>query len=205
MVLRRSSFCVSYSEPHQALDLLLLSSPPPALSAIDKTASYLTAARNHKGSYPGKSRTGGRECPLAPTTHHPPSTNQTTDMHENGSTPASTFGKGRSGLETSSLDCSARDASQVVSSGVSPLLEAEVKGEVGTSEGGSRDHCLDQGDGKQQSTLGSGTDPRRIAQAGYSRLQTNHPEVHAVCAYASIKRAKLGDFPPQSCQRNLGM
>jgi hypothetical protein len=54
IVLRKSSFCVSSSEPLQTLDLLLLSSPPPALSALDTTASYLTAARNHKGSCPGK-------------------------------------------------------------------------------------------------------------------------------------------------------
>jgi hypothetical protein len=98
-------------------------------------------------------------------------------------------------MEASPLDCSARDASQVTSSGLSPFLEAEVKGEVRTSESGSPDHRVNQGDGKQQSTLGSGAHPGRVAQAGYSRVQTNDPEVHASGAYASSKGAKLGDVP----------
>ena len=58
----------------------------------------------------------------------------------------------------------------MASPGVSPLLEAKVKAKVGTSEGVGRDHRVDQGDGKQQSTLGSGADPWRITQAGYSRV-----------------------------------
>jgi hypothetical protein len=64
------------------------------------------------------------------------------------------MGKGRSDLETNPRDCSAGDASQVASPGVSPLLEAQVKAKVDTCEGGGRDHWGDQGDGKQQSTLG---------------------------------------------------
>jgi len=40
------------------------------------------------------------------------------------------------------------------------------------------DRGLDQGDGKQQSTVGSGTDPWRITQAGSSRLQADDSEVH---------------------------
>ncbi len=75
-------------------------------------------------------------------------------MHQEGSHLAGASGKGRSSLEASPLDCSAGDASQVASPGVSPLLEAKVKAKVGTGEGESLDHCLDPGDGKQQSTLG---------------------------------------------------
>jgi len=85
------------------------------------------------------------------------------------------------------------------------FLEAEVKGEVRTSESGSPDHRVNQGDGKQQSTLGSGAHPGRVAQAGYSRVQTNDSEVHASCAYASSKGVKMGDVPAQSCRRNLGL
>src|SRR5258706_13451989 len=67
-------------------------------------------------------------------------------------------------------------------SGCAPLLEAAVKGNVNASEDSSRDHGVDQRDGKEQSTLGSETDPGRIAQVGYSRLHTNHREVHATRA-----------------------
>ncbi len=69
-------------------------------------------------------------------------------------------------MEASPLDCPAGDASQVASSGLSPLLETQVKAKVDASEGGSRDYRVDQGDGEEQSALGSGTDPGRIAQAG---------------------------------------
>ena len=54
--------------------------------------------------------------------------------------------------------------------GCAPLLEAEVKDNVNASEGESLDHRVDQGDGQEQPTLGSGTDPWRITQAGYSRV-----------------------------------
>ena len=46
------------------------------------------------------------------------------------------------------LDCPAGDTSQVASSGLAPLVEAHIKAEVDTSEGGSRNHRVDQGDGK---------------------------------------------------------
>ena len=126
-------------------------------------------------------------------------------MHQEGSHPAGASGKGRSSLEASPLDCSAGDASQVASPGVSPLLEAKVKAKVGTSEGESLDHRVDQGDGKRQSTLGSGADPWRITQAGYSRVQTHNPKVHAVCAPASIKGTELENLSPQSYRRNVGL
>ena len=89
--------------------------------------------------------------------------------------------------------------------GCAPLLEAEVKDNVNASEGESLDHRVDQGDGQEQPTLGSGTDSWRITQAGYSRVQTHDPKVHATCAPASIMGTELENFSPQSCRRNLGL
>src|SRR6266700_3376502 len=54
--------------------------------------------------------------------------------------------------------------------GCAPLLEAEVKDNVNASKGESLDHRVDQGDGQEQPTLGSGTSTGRITQAGYSRV-----------------------------------
>jgi putative transposase len=53
--------------------------------------------------------------------------------------------------------------------------------------------------------LRSRTYSGRIAQAGYSRLQTNHPEVHAAQAHSSIKGTELENLPTQSCGRHLGL
>ena len=58
---------------------------------------------------------------------------------------------------------------------------------------------------KNNRRLPSGTDAGRIAQAGYARVQTNHPEAHATRAPASIKGTVLEDFPPQSYGRNVGL
>ena len=93
----------------------------------------------------------------------------------------------------------------MASPGLSPLLETKVKDNVNTSEGGSRDHRLDQGDGQKQSTLGSGTDSWRITQVGYSCVQTHDPKVYAVCAPTSSKGTELGNLSPQTCERNLGL
>jgi hypothetical protein len=70
-----------------------------------------------------------------------------------------------------------------------------VKAKVDTNEGGSRDYRVDQGDGQEQSALGSGTDSGRITETGYARVQTHDPEVHAARSSASSKRAEVGDLP----------
>jgi hypothetical protein len=118
---------------------------------MDEAPSYLTFAWNGNGSHSRETRTGCRERPLTATTHYPTTTDQTTKLYENGSTPADPAGKGSAGMEASSGYRSAGDASQVASPGLSPLLEAEVKTKVDASEGDGRDHCVDQGDGKAQS------------------------------------------------------
>src|SRR6266853_2389868 len=53
--------------------------------------------------------------------------------------------------------------------------------------------------------LSSGAHPRRVAQAGYSRVQTNHSEIHEARSPPSPRRAEVGDVPAQSCGRNLGL
>jgi hypothetical protein len=58
---------------------------------------------------------------------------------------------------------------------------------------------------KHNRRLRSRTDPGRIAQAGYSPLQTHDSEVHAAYAHASIKRTELEDLPQQSCGGDLGL
>jgi hypothetical protein len=50
-----------------------------------------------------------------------------------------------------------------------------------------------------------GADPWRITQAGYARVQTHNPKVHAVCAPASIKGTELENLSPQSYRRNVGL
>ncbi len=100
---RRNSFCVSCSQPNEAIDPLLFSPAPPAYPEMDEALLYLTAARNGNRSCSRETRAGSWECPPPAPTHHPPSRDQTTDIHENGLTPAGTFGKGRSGLEANPL------------------------------------------------------------------------------------------------------
>ena len=164
---------------------------------MDQASSDLAAARNIHGSCSRQIRTGCRERPLTSTTHHPSSPDQTTKIYTNGSHPPRPSGEGSSDLETSPLDCSARNASHMASSAVPPLLEAPFQAKTDTGESSCRDHCVDQGDGKQQSTLGSGTDPRRITQVGDSCQQTHDPEAHATRAHTSIERTELEDPPPQ--------
>jgi hypothetical protein len=54
---------------------------------------------------------------------------------------------------------SARDAPAVASPGIQALLERQVQRSLYQTKDLSRDHLLDQGDGRQQSTVGSRTDP----------------------------------------------
>jgi hypothetical protein len=65
--------------------------------------------------------------------------------------------------------------------------------------------ALRKRDGKGQSTMGSGTDPGRIAQAGSSRLHTHDPEVYETCAPCKTTRAELEDLLTHSCRAGLGL
>ncbi len=51
----------------------------------------------------------------------------------------------------------------------------------------------------QNRRLRSGTDPWRIAQTGYSRVQTHDPEIHEARAHNSTTGAELGNLPAHSC------
>lgn len=167
---RRNSFCDSCSHPNEAIDPLLFSPTSTAHPEMDETLSNLTASRNGNRSCSREIRTGSRECPPPAATHHSSATDQTTNMHEGGSVAPRPPGKDGRYMETSALHRATRNPSALASSGLSPLLEAEVKAEVNTSEGGSPDHRVDQRDGKEQSTLGSGTDPWRVTETRYPRL-----------------------------------
>jgi hypothetical protein len=92
----------------------------------------------------------------------------------------------------------------LASSGIQTVLEIQVQSGCSQTKDSRRNRGIDQGDGEGQSTLGSGTDPRRVAQAGDSRLQAHDPEGHAEHSHASLKRAKLGDLPAHSCRADLG-
>jgi hypothetical protein len=100
---------------------------------------------------------------------------------------------------------SARYAPAVASSGISAVLEVQVQGSFYQTKDIPRDRGLDQGDGKGQSTVGSRTDPGRIAQAGSSRLQTHDPEVYETCAPCKTTRAELEDLLTHSCRAGLGL
>jgi hypothetical protein len=47
--------------------------------------------------------------------------------------------------------------------------------------------------------------PRCVAQAGSSRVSTNHPEIHAASAHHETERTVLGDIAAQSCKRRVGL
>jgi hypothetical protein len=64
----------------------------------------------------------------------------------------------------------ARDAPAVASSGIQALLEVHVQSGLFQTEDLRRDRGFDKGEGKELSTVGSGTYPWRITQARAPRL-----------------------------------
>lgn len=76
-------------------------------------------------------------------------------MYEGGSVAPRSAGTDGPDMETSARHRSTRNTSALAPSGLSPPLEAEVKDNANTRDGVSGDHCVDQRDGKEQSTLGA--------------------------------------------------
>ena len=89
--------------------------------------------------------------------------------------------------------------------GCAAVLEVQIQSSIFQTKDLRRDRGIDQGNGGAESALGSGTDPRRITQAGASCQQTHNPEVHATGAYDSTRWTELEGLPVQSCQRDLGL
>ena len=128
-------------------------------------------------------RTRGRKRAPPSATHYSPPTGETTHLYQNGSDAPGASGQDGSNLEASAFHRSARDVPPLASSGIQAVLEIQVQSSFCQTKDLRRDRSFDQGDGKQQSTVGSRADSWRITQAGSSRLQTHHPEVHEICAH----------------------
>jgi hypothetical protein len=97
------------------------------------------------------------------------------------------------------------DALAVAPSGIQAVLEGQVHSGFCHTEDLPRDHGLDQGNGQGQPTVGSGTDPGRIAQAGSWRLQTHDTEIPETGAHSKATRTELENLLRHSCPADLGL
>jgi len=91
------------------------------------------------------------------------------------------------------------DALAVAPSGIQAVLEVQVHSGASQTEDLPRDRGLDQGHGQGQPTVGSGTDPGRIAQAGFSHLQTHHSKIHEAGSPCKATRTELENLLTHSC------
>jgi hypothetical protein len=122
-----------------------------------------------------------------------------TCLCQKGSDPPRASREIGSDLETSTGHRPARDGPALASPGVYTLLEVHVQSGGSQTEDLHRDRGVDQGDGQGQPTVGSGTDPGRITQAGSSRLQADHSEVHEAGSHCKATRTELENLLTYSC------
>jgi hypothetical protein len=99
---------------------------------------------------------------LAATTHHLVPTDQATGAQKDG--PASPGAPGEDGpdVEAGARPGPARDPSTLAPGAFPRVLEAQIQGALKKVEDFARDTQLDQGNGSQQSALGSRTYPWRV-------------------------------------------
>ncbi len=97
------------------------------------------------------------------------------------------------------------DVTAVASPGFPALLEVHIQSSYSQIKDIRRDRGLHQGNGQRQPTVGSGADSWRIAQVGYTRLQTHHSEIYATGAHNSTTWAELEDLLTHSCRADLGL
>jgi len=95
---------------------------------MDHTTHFFFAAWNTHRSHQKQTRAHGGKCALTSTTHHPQAAGETPSMHEDGSNPARTLGKGCSGMEANAPHHSTRNSAALASRALPPVLEAQVKG-----------------------------------------------------------------------------
>src|SRR5258708_34400169 len=68
---------------------------------MDHTTDFFFAAWNTHRSHQKQTRAHGGKCALTSTTNHPQAAGETASMHEDGSNPSRTLGKGCSGRSSS--------------------------------------------------------------------------------------------------------
>jgi hypothetical protein len=110
--------CAWDSHLHHAVNKPLPSVAPTPLQRLDETVHHFSLVGVAGRPSQKHVRTDGRKRPPPSATHHPPSARETTHLYQNGSAAPGTPGKSRSDLETSAVDCSARDAPAVASPGM---------------------------------------------------------------------------------------
>jgi hypothetical protein len=76
----------------------------------------------------------------------------------------------------------------------SSVLEAQVKDSFSQAEGSRGNHRIDQGDGDEESALGSRAYLWGTPETGYACMQANHPEVHEARSHTSARRAEVGNL-----------
>jgi hypothetical protein len=93
-------------------------------------------------------------------------------------------------------------------SGCAPLLEAAVKGNVNASEDSSRDHGVDQRDGKEQSTLGewngSGANCSGRVFASTHEPSRSTCDTYALCWLLGTSVPKIGSLKKCGSQVSRG-
>jgi hypothetical protein len=97
------------------------------------------------------------------------------------------------------------NAPALASPGISIVLEVHVQSGGSQTEDLHGDRGVDQENGSGQPTVGSGTHPGRIAQAGSARLQTHDPDIHETDAHCKATRTELEDLLTYSCRADLGL
>ena len=165
LIFKRSNVhCAWDSSLHQTLDTPLPSVASPPLHKLDQTGHrHLSHGGDADRSCQKQDRTRGRKRTPAPTTHYPAPTCQTLCLCQYGSLAPRASRKNGSNMETSAVHCSARDAPAMAPSGIEAVLEVQVQSGASQTKDLPRDRDLDQGNGQGQPTVGSGTDPGRIA------------------------------------------
>ena len=86
---------------------------PYSLCSLDYTTHFLLAPWNTHRSCQKQSGAHSGKCAPTTTPHHAQAAGETACMHEDGSHPPRAFSKGCSGLETSALPRSTRNAARV--------------------------------------------------------------------------------------------
>src|SRR5215467_5604604 len=151
-------------------------------------------------------RTRSRERASSKASHYPPQTGETTCQYQNGpDAPGSSVeGWQGPGSKRTSL-VQEDDTPAMASQGIQALLEIAVQSTFCQTKDLRRDRGLDQGDGRQQSTVGSRTSMRRMTQAGSACLQEDRPEVHESCVPSLATRTKVEHLFTHPCRADLGL
>src|SRR5712692_9520351 len=202
---RGNLHCAEDSHLRHAVDQLLSAVAPPPLRRLDKTGHHLSPAGDADRPCQKQVRTHGSKRTPASATYHPPSTVKRPACTKTDRMLLVLLARAVQTWKQALFIVQPETLLRWHRQGFRLFWKYTSRAAAPKPKRAAETVALIKAMAEQNRRLRCGADPWRIAQAGHSRVQADHSEVHEAHSHTATGRTELDHLLAQSCQRDLGL